>query len=90
MAPPSPVPVLLLLALGAQRYAAAGLPPVADCASLAQAALGPNVTVLSAVITNASQTSAAAAPAAAGGGRPGLGGATCTFEQNVDVGQPSR
>eukprot|EP01050_Picozoa_sp_SAG11_P013505 SAG11_NODE_1581_length_4648_cov_3.265993_5_plen_295_part_00 len=72
---------LLLPALAAaQRSAAAGLPPVADCASLAEAALGPNITVLSALITNASHSSAVRADT-----RP-THGPTCTFEKDVDVG----
>jgi hypothetical protein len=72
-----PYRVLLLLAM--EVCTAAATKPIADCASLARASLGPNVTVLSAQETTVATTTTADDHLAAG---------TCTFEKDVDVGQP--
>ena len=72
--------VLLTLALRASASFGPGAnKPVVSCESLATAALGPNVTVLSAVLTKTLRTSPSSSPAAQ----------TCTYEDNVDVGDPS-
>ena len=72
----------VLLLAAAFNQVSAGLPPVADCASLAEAQLGPNITVISAVMAaveldaDSSDAAVAAAP-------------TCTFVADTDVGDPS-
>ena len=52
-ASPAPMAIMALLLATATTQVSAGLPPVADCASLAEAKLGPNVTVLSAAMAPA-------------------------------------
>ena len=69
----------------APALASQGLSPISDCAALAQLRLGPNVTILSAAITDGASSSSSAGPTAAHRG----GGSACTFEPGVDVGDPS-
>ena len=59
---------------------AAATKPIVDCSSLAQIHLGPNITILSAEIATAETTPAS------GLQTPNK---TCTFEEGVDVGDPS-
>ena len=79
------LPLLPLLTL-CKPAAAAGLPPVADCASLADANLGPNVTVLSAAEVDGAWAAGGSQQQA---GQAAAGGGTCTFVDGVDVGEPS-
>eukprot|EP00040_Diaphanoeca_grandis_P020936 m.111350 g.111350 ORF g.111350 m.111350 type:complete len:615 (-) comp28115_c0_seq1:975-2819(-) len=71
---------LSLLILQAQVHVSALLSPIATCESLASAALGPNVSILSAEVTTSASSYFSTAPEQA---------STCTFEDGIDVGQPS-
>eukprot|EP01043_Picozoa_sp_COSAG02_P100526 COSAG02_NODE_36606_length_452_cov_1.739377_1_plen_129_part_01 len=75
----SSLPHRVLLLLAMEVCTAAATKPIADCASLARASLGPNVTVLSAQETTVTTTTTTADDHLAAG--------TCTFENDVDVGQ---
>eukprot|EP01043_Picozoa_sp_COSAG02_P060636 COSAG02_NODE_7965_length_2768_cov_45.347321_2_plen_348_part_00 len=70
--------VLALLALSSSASSSGPL-PVADCHSLAQAALGPNITVLSAEESTASRYEDVQS------GK----NMSCTFEKDIDIGDPS-
>ena len=70
--------LLATFAPSAPTLAPQGLSPVSNCAALAKVRLGPNVTILSAAITDG-----ASSPLAS------RSGSACTFEPGVDVGDPS-
>ena len=92
----TPAAVLQIAALALHQLpvatcarAARGLSPRIECTSLARASLGPNVSVLSATLTNDTGGGAGAGP---GAPRSTLwtasdGTGTCTFEDGVQVGQ---
>ena len=79
--------VLLLLALSSSGPS--GLPPVADCNSLAHATLGPNITVLSAELSTVSAAVHAEANLRGQEAPRPTENVSCTFEKDVDVGDPS-